>query len=285
MSVGCVWPHPDPNPAGAGSTKVYASLAQQAAPLGYARAMLPMDAKSWFDTNIGWGGGIGIGLTVLGVVLAVLWRPRRSKRLGWKYQSANQIIRSPESQRGSLPLNVVYRGQEVVNANIIVLRIYNAGRREIPKGDFDGPIAIEFRSSKLLTVDVIAQSSPSMIVSYKVDISAPNKVTLNRMLLNAGEWIDLQFLTDGGIEKPPVTARIVGQTGEPFDIAAASWHHSDIVTVSIILLNAIIIMFGVFWFDFIPSKRWSVIVISLVVLYSFAMYASVTTNRTTRRAM
>lgn len=116
-------------------------------------------------------------------------------------------------------LKLVFGGREVRHPNIIVLRISNAGREEIRADDFTRPITIVFKRSKLLTRDVINQSSQDMDLTLKVDTSLPDEVTVNPLLLNAGEWIEIQFVTDGPVEKPPVRARIAGQTKEPASMA------------------------------------------------------------------
>lgn len=182
-----------------------------------------------------------------------------------------------------MPLKVVYGERNVENPNIIVLRISNAGIREIRVDDFDRPITVQFKDSKLLALDVIGQSSPSMTISFKVDTSHPNRVLLNPLLLNTREWIELQFLTDGPIERPPVTARIVGQTGVPFDIRAVPWHRGDIVSGATIFLTLLIIAGSVLMATISAPKQLPIILIGFLVLYGYAMYATVMANRVSRR--
>lgn len=243
-----------------------------------------METKTWLEINGGWVGIGGLVLGMAGVVLAILFRPRQSKGLGWKYQSANRIIRATQAQRDRLPLKVVYGAQDVDNPNIIILRISNAGRQEIRVDDYDRPITIDFKKSKLLALDVIGQSSPSMSVTFRINTSVPNRVTLNPILLNAEEWIDLQFVTDGDIERPPVEARIVGQTNDPFDIRAVRWQRSDFVTGLNILLTVIIIIGGGLLSINSESGQRPVFIILFLLLYVFALYATVVSNRLARRS-
>lgn len=183
--------------------------------------MLPMEAKGWFDANAGWIGFVGAAAGVVGLALALYFylRPRRSKKLGWQYLSANRIIQVSETQRGQLPLKVVYDEHDVDDPNIIVLKIANAGGEEILKDDFDQPIIVQFTESKLLAFKVSGRSDPDMIVSVVAGPVDPNRVKVDPLLLNQRDWIELQFVTDGEIERPPVKARIAGRTSEPFDMA------------------------------------------------------------------
>jgi len=188
-----------------------------------------------------------------------------------------------EAQRGRTPIKVVYGEQNVKNPNIIVLRIANAGRREIRVDDFDQPITVQFKDSRLLALDVIGQSSAGMTISFKVDTGHPNRVLLNPMLLNAGEWIDLQFLTDGAIEEPSVTARIVGQTGEPFDVTAASWQGSDVMRRETAVLTLAILGIGGIIAATSPPEKWLVGLIVLGTIYPFTMFTLIMANRSARR--
>jgi len=246
--------------------------------------MLPMQAKSWIETYGGWVGLGGLIVGLVSIVLAVWFRPRQSKVLGWKYQSANRIISVTPAQLNKLRLRVVYGELDVDNPNIIVLRISNAGRQEIRVGDFDRPITVEFKQSQLLALNVIGQSTPSMKVSFKVDSLAPNRVTLNPLLLNAGEWVELQFVTDGDIERPPVGARIVGQTGEPFDIRAAVWQRSDVMTLATAVVTVIMLLMVISIMVTMPSGRWPSSIGLFFLVYGYFMFTGIMANRKVRRS-
>jgi hypothetical protein len=206
--------------------------------LGYALAMLPMEAKTWVEANAGWIGFVSLVITVVSLAAAFYFyfRPHRSKRLSWEYTSANRIIQVSKTGRHQLPVKVMYGEDVVENPNLIVLRIANGGRQEIRKDDFDRPITIEFRESGLLALDVIDKSTPNMNITFKVDTTAPNKVTVNPLLLNEGDWLDLQFVTDGSIEEPSLQSRIAGQTGEPFNRPALREKRSIIVAFGVFTL-------------------------------------------------
>ena len=207
--------------------------------------MVPMEAKTWVEANAGWIGVAGAVLGLVGIAWGIYsyWRPRRSKWLSWNYPIANRIIRVLPLQRDRRhQLKVVYGEREVENPNIIVLRIANAGREEIRADDFTRQITIAFRHSKLLARDVINQSSEDIDVTLKVDTSAPNEVTVNPLLLNAGEWIEIQCVTDGPIERPPLRARIAGQTREPTSLAVVQSMRTLRVLAGLLIFSIIAVM-------------------------------------------
>lgn len=153
-----------------------------------------------------------------GIVVSALfyWISLRPKRFGWQLISSNGIV----SAKGrSLPLKVVYDGQEVSSPNIIVMKIGNAGKSEITAEDYDGPVRIQFNKSSLLACDVSGRLNEQITASVLKDTSS--SVVVEPTLLNPGEWIILQFVTDGPLEIPTVHARVAGQTSPVNDVAKA----------------------------------------------------------------
>jgi hypothetical protein len=57
-------------------------------------------------------------------------------------------------------------------------------------------------------------------IDVKLERTSPTSVAFTPSLLNAGEWIEFQFVTDGPIEIPKVHLRIAGHDGQPGDVAA-----------------------------------------------------------------
>jgi hypothetical protein len=161
------------------------------------------------------GEQFGNVLSVLGLITGFwfYWLSRKPKRFGWELISKTRIL--SRSSR-ALPLEVVYDGQEVDSPNIVVLRLGNTGKAEIHAGDFDGPVRIEFGDSRLLSSNVSRKLDESISVDIVQD--ADKSVSFTPRLLNAGEWVELQFVTDGALETPSVHARVAGQSGESLDV-------------------------------------------------------------------
>ena len=123
------------------------------------------------------------------------------------------------SKSRSLPLKVVYDDLEVDSPNIVVLRVGNSGKAEIHGDDFDGPVRIEFNESRLLAASVSRKLDESINIDIVRD--GDKSVSFTPRLLNVGEWVELQFVTDGLLEVPKVHARVAGQNGGSLDVTQA----------------------------------------------------------------
>jgi hypothetical protein len=172
----------------------------------------------WFTQHGGlllWGAILGvIGATL--VSLAFYWLSLKPRRFGWQVMSMNRILSVPDDERKKL--RVIYGDDDVTDPNIVVLRIGNVGKAEIAKSDFDGHVTISFDKAKLLARSVTAVSSKDVRpqLGATVDLGTEGAqaawaVSLEPMLLNPGEWFEIQFVTDGELVGPTLRGRIAGQ--------------------------------------------------------------------------
>lgn len=160
------------------------------------------------------GEQLGNILGVLGLVAGVWFYllSRKPKRFGWQVISRTRII---SHQSKALPLQVVYAGQAVNSPNITVLRVGNTGKAEIHSRDFDGPVRIEFENSTLLSATVNRKFDEGIATDFDQDSKS---VTYMPPMMNAGEWVEFQLVTDGPLEVPVVHARVAGQNGASPDM-------------------------------------------------------------------
>jgi hypothetical protein len=86
------------------------------------------------------------------------------------------------------------------------------GDERVTADEFDEPITIEFTKGKLLAYDVIDKSKPKIKPILTEDTDHPNRITLEPLLLNGHEWIDIQCVTDGDPGIPKVESRVAGET-------------------------------------------------------------------------
>jgi hypothetical protein len=183
------------------------------------------------------------------------WLSRRPKRFGWQSISTLPIVRA---NTRNLPLKVVYDGQEVSSPNLIVLRLGNVGKAEIRASDFDGPVRIEFPKGQLLASSISATVPDDL--QLELDTTVPNCVSFTPSLLNAGEWVDLRFVTDGPVYVPTVHARVAGQTSEMTDVA----QRTKRIWLRVLLLGGVI-TFGPLIMGIILRDRSIWIVCSLFI--------------------
>jgi hypothetical protein len=146
-----------------------------------------VDILKWLGEQL--GNILGIVGLLTGFVF--YWISRKPKRFGWHLVSKTEIL---SSKGRALPLKVVYDGEDVFSPNIIVLRIGNVGKAEIRPADYDGAVRIEFAKGRLLAFDISEKLNPQINVELVQD--TPSSVAVSPSLLNAGEWVNLQFVTD-----------------------------------------------------------------------------------------
>lgn len=123
------------------------------------------------------------------------------------------------NQSGHLPLKVVFDGKDVSSPFITHVRLGNTGKIELKADDFDGPIRISFNSSVILQVRLSGRSSTAINPTVLKDASSKS-ISFTPTLLNAGEWIEYQLITDGALETPHVHARVAGHGSSDTDSLA-----------------------------------------------------------------
>jgi hypothetical protein len=138
------------------------------------------------------------------------WRAERPKRFSWKIVSATPIINSTKSDRENL--KVLYRGTEVDNPKMIILRFANGGRKTITKDDFDDRVqnTITFGAAKLLSAQVVDKADDSVVVTVGVDRTRPNMLFFEPPFLKRGKFFDVQVVTDGPLYTPEVSTPFDG---------------------------------------------------------------------------
>lgn len=150
-------------------------------------------------------------LGVLGLIAGAwfYWLSRKPKRFGWDVVHLAEIINYSYID---FPMQVVINEETVTNPNLVVVRIHNLGKSEIRDVDFDGPIQIAFRKSRLVSVYV---GSDTSLNGFTIE---GGLLTFTPTLLNPGEWIELQIVNDGRLENPAIKARIAGLSGPMINV-------------------------------------------------------------------
>lgn len=148
---------------------------------------------------------LGLGIGTLGVILTVAFAifSRRPKRLS--YTSQITPIRIPHD----IGLTVQYKDTALTAPHVVTVRIANTGKVEIRSEDFAGPLEINLpETTRVITAGVIGSAER---VNPEVAQQREDQVVLFPLLINPGEWFDLQLLTDGsGAGKTMVEGRIAG---------------------------------------------------------------------------
>lgn len=163
-----------------------------------------------------------VGASILAVVLYL--RQRRVRKLAWHTRS-EAVLSVEEQLRGRIKIMVDDRPETEVH--ILVLRLINTGNDPIPAEAYEHPIRFTLGTTAiLLTARVNNTSQPSLKPVLK---TSPDGLTIEPLLLNDGDWVEIKVIAsqfdgpivvDGRITgvkaidafKPPRSARMLRLT-------------------------------------------------------------------------
>jgi hypothetical protein len=150
--------------------------------------------------------GLAVGLIALVEAVVLYLMQRRTKQLDYQIVTDRELVfPGPYGEIGDLEIS--YKGHPVKAPRLLALKIVNSGKVEIRRDDFDHPLSIIIpKDSGLLSSEISDVSSevtrPSLLIHGE-------EVEVEPLLLNPGDWIELQLLVDGP-GRPQITGRIAG---------------------------------------------------------------------------
>ena len=171
----------------------------------------------WLKENANWVIPTLVG--ALAVFLVYLWE-RKPKRLDYIVTTNARVVAyQPHPMRDHL--KVSFKGQELKEPRIVIVRVKNTGRVPVEHTDYKQPITV--RLSKAVPLDgFIAKESSKGLIS-EVGLSLEGKeVLLVPELMNTKEWFDVQIVCDGQPGEIQVSCRFTGQTRPMRDAAPNS---------------------------------------------------------------
>lgn len=151
-----------------------------------------------------------IGVVVAIIAVAVAWLTYRdqSSKKGLEYLvlSSRPLV----SSRVASELTVSFGGRPVVEPSFTVLRLVSTGDKGIPAGSFEGPLAVNLKGAKeIVSGSVSARRPDDLPVSLQ---ATGDRLFIEPLLLNPGDFIEVQALSDGQPEAVVVEARIADVT-------------------------------------------------------------------------
>jgi hypothetical protein len=148
-----------------------------------------MLAESWWDANSGFVGLLGLAVAVLTVGLWVWdkWRGKRTKFAEWS-------ILADQSLGAAIPgLEVNMNDTTLALPHAITIRLRNGGKETIKVNDFDGPVVLRPHHAKIIWAGV-PETSPNV---KNADVTWNDMtVSVEPLMLNRREWLDVQLLVD-----------------------------------------------------------------------------------------
>ena len=147
---------------------------------------------------------VGVAASVIAVVIAWMTYRRQSNRKALEYLvlSSQRLV----NRRVSSELVVTFDGRVVSDPALSVLRLVSVGDSGIPASSFETSLTITFEGAReVVTASVAAVRPKDLPVLLKLET---NRVSIEPLLLNAGDLIEVQALTDGYPREISVNARI-----------------------------------------------------------------------------
>lgn len=147
-----------------------------------------------------------LGVAVAVLALAIAWLTYRNesgrKQLEYLVVSVQRLV----SPRVATELVVSFDGRVVEDPSLTVLRLVSSGALGIPADTFEGPVTITLHgSTSIVSASVSAIRPDSLPV---VLTSAGNQIHIEPLLLNPGDFIEVQALAAGQPTQVSVDGRI-----------------------------------------------------------------------------
>lgn len=159
--------------------------------------------------------GIVLGVASIALVfLAPKWQGRKVNP-AWQLRSQMPILAAGLS--GSDVRILHGEDKEAQYPFLHTIRFGNRGNAEIRERDFDGPVKVSFKRSKLIGAALHDALDLDTTVAFE---RKENAVHFTPKLLRKDEWIELQLITDGGVvEVPELKARLTDQRAEMVELS------------------------------------------------------------------
>jgi hypothetical protein len=152
-------------------------------------------------------GALGIVSAIaLGVALYGLQRHR--KELGYRVLSRARVA-SVDAQVAER-VQVLFDGQAVRGAQLVVVQILNSGNEPIVAHDYEYPLRIRTGdTSRILTAE-LAEHEPDTVPAPPVISETRDNVQIQPLLLNPGDWFNVTILVSEFAGPVEVHTRVVG---------------------------------------------------------------------------
>ncbi len=147
-----------------------------------------------------------IGLFAIIVAVAIYLLQRTRKALQYEVRSFLPLVNT--GNKNEEKLKILFDGKLVLGAYWAVVRIINSGNVPIESRDFDRPVMISLgEKTRILSTEIAGTDPDNLQPSV---IIHGTKIELMPLLLNGGDWIEIQVLASEPEHMPKVEGRVVG---------------------------------------------------------------------------
>ena len=228
----------------------------------------------WWSENWQFVVGTGIGI-IVGVGIA-LWQ-RQPKRLD--YDIINNVpILSSQTGHISERLQVEYDGMIVEEPRIVTIRIENTGKRAVEPDEYEIPITITYQRNH--PFDGFISNVSSQGISAEIDLPVDDElesedpsgiIIIKPGLLNRGEWLDVQLISDGNPGTVKVFARFTDQS-RPMRKKSESPVPTLISYVLGMIIGSLAALLLFFLMEYWTGFIWVFLALFVVVIVSLMTY-------------
>jgi hypothetical protein len=172
--------------------------------------------------NAASGGAIAISgwiLTLLALILTVVFYrdSRQPRRFGWQILSLTEVW-NPELDKlpHKVPLKLVSGTTAIVGpANVIILRLGNAGRMTVEFSEKLPPVQIKFNKATLVDARIVDSTTSDIVAKL---LRTSQSLTLRPSVLQRRQWLELLLITEGEAEYPNITATVKDETASACNV-------------------------------------------------------------------
>ena len=156
------------------------------------------------------------------ITIAIYLLQKKTKKLSYEIILDTSLV--TVNTKVKEKIKIFYENSVVTNPNFISIRFINNGNQAISKLDYEDDIVLKFEdTSKIIQCDSPKMYPDNLKLNFSYD---NNSVSIKPLLLNNGEFFDLNLIIDSPSSKFKIIDRIKGlrveKYKEPF-IIANSW--------------------------------------------------------------
>ena len=166
----------------------------------------------WVGDNVEVVVGAVIGLIGVGAAIGIALWQHKPKRLDYRVRTNVPILSQHASELGSR-IVVAHYGNELKEPRLVTVRIMNTGKQAIVAEDYVQGITIEYEANPPFEAFIARESGPGICTDVWSGTGGMHgdPIDVRPMLMNQGDWFDVQLLSDGPSGDVSVSARFKDQ--------------------------------------------------------------------------
>jgi hypothetical protein len=149
----------------------------------------------------------GLTIGAISIIVSIFFslKADRRKELTLSYLSKQSLLSVSDDRSGGL--EVSFRGAKVVQPWLLSVRLENSGNLPIESQDIERPLGLRLQRSPIRSARISQRVPPDLEAEIDFDSTT---VQVRHALMNPGDAIEFDLLTDGEPDSPMTSFRISG---------------------------------------------------------------------------